>query len=141
MRLLLTCLPYYSHLVPALLPVAEAARRAGHAVAVATAPAPAMADRIAQAGVEHLPLPNVPTLAELLADPDFAGSPGMPGAKAESEEDGARARARPGRLSSSHSPQRFRRFDRGSACSPAIGAPSALGSQSAVQALASRTAR
>jgi UDP:flavonoid glycosyltransferase YjiC (YdhE family) len=96
MRLVLTCLPYYSHLIPAVLAVAKAARAAGHAVAVATAPA--MAGHLAGSDVEHLPLPHVRTLDELLADPEFAGSPGMPGAQAESAEDAARARARPGRL-------------------------------------------
>lgn len=96
MRVVLTCLPYYSHLVPVVLPVAKALRRAGHTVAVATAPV--MADALAGTGVEHLPLPHVQTLEQLMADPDFAGSPGMPDAAQETELDGVRARAKPGRL-------------------------------------------
>ncbi|WP_405994790.1 glycosyltransferase [Streptomyces sp. NBC_00986] len=96
MRVILTCLPYYSHMMPVVVPVAMALQRAGHAVAVATAPA--MADALVRAGVEHLPLPHVQTLEELLADPEFAGSPGMPEAREESPEEQARARAQPGRL-------------------------------------------
>lgn len=96
MRVILTCLPYYSHMMPVVVPVAMALQRAGHAVAVATAPA--MADALVRAGVEHLPLPHVQTLEELLADPEFAGSPGMPDAREESPEEQARARAQPGRL-------------------------------------------
>jgi hypothetical protein len=95
-RVLLTCLPYYSHLVPVLVPVARALRRAGHAVAVATAPA--MAEELARHGIEHLPLPNVRTLEELLADPAVLASPGMPGAEGEEAADTARARAEPGAL-------------------------------------------
>jgi UDP:flavonoid glycosyltransferase YjiC (YdhE family) len=96
MRVVLTCLPYYSHMVPVVVPVATALRRAGHTVAVATAPA--MGDALARAGVDHLPLPHVRTLEELLTDPDFAGSPGMPDARAQDPGEPARARARPGRL-------------------------------------------
>ncbi|MFJ9381959.1 glycosyltransferase [Streptomyces sp. NPDC101455] len=96
MRVVLTCLPYYSHMMPVVVPVAMALQRAGHTVAVATAPA--MADALVRAGVEHLPLPHVQTLEELLADPEFAGSPGMPDAREESPEEQARARAQPGRL-------------------------------------------
>ncbi|KPI15579.1 UDP-glucuronosyl/UDP-glucosyltransferase [Actinobacteria bacterium OK074] len=97
MRTVMTCLPYYSHLAP-LLPVAAALRRAGHTVAVATAPAPAMADQLARSGIEHLPLPNVRTLEQLLTDPEFASSPGMPDSPEEDPVELARARARPGRL-------------------------------------------
>ncbi|WP_435122324.1 glycosyltransferase [Amycolatopsis thermoflava] len=67
MRVLMTCQPFYSHLVPVLVPAAKALQRAGHEVAVATAPA--MAPHLARAGIEHLPLPNVLTLTELVADP------------------------------------------------------------------------
>jgi len=96
MRVVLTCLPYYSHMMPVVVPVARELQRAGHTVAVATAPA--MADALGRAGVEHLPLPHVRTLEELLADPDFAGSPGMPDAPEEDPGQLARARAQPGRL-------------------------------------------
>lgn len=67
MRVLMTCQPFYSHLVPVLVPAAKALQRAGHQVAVATAPA--MAAHLASAGIEHLPLPNVLTLTELVANP------------------------------------------------------------------------
>jgi UDP:flavonoid glycosyltransferase YjiC (YdhE family) len=93
-RILVSCLPYYSHLAP-LLPVIRAARRAGHEVAVASAPA--MAEGLARAGVAHLPLPHVLTLEQLLADPAFAASPGMPDAD-EDPAAAAAARARPGPL-------------------------------------------
>lgn len=96
MRVVLSCLPYYSHLAPVVLPVARHLRRAGHAVAVASAPA--MAEPILRAGIEHLPLPHVLTLEELLADKDFAGSPGMPEAEDQTPEQLAAARSRPGRL-------------------------------------------
>ncbi|MFJ1765697.1 glycosyltransferase [Amycolatopsis sp. NPDC088138] len=95
-RILLTCLPYYSHLVPVLVPVAKALQKAGHAVAVATAPA--MADELARHGIEHLPLPHVRTLEQLLADPAVLSSPGMPGAEDEEAADTARAREEPGAL-------------------------------------------
>ncbi|WP_328451888.1 glycosyltransferase [Amycolatopsis sp. NBC_00438] len=95
-RVLLTCLPYYSHLVPVLVPVAKALRKAGHAVAVASAPA--MADELARHGVEHVPLPHVRTLEQLLADPAVLASPGMPGAEDEEAADTARAREEPGAL-------------------------------------------
>ncbi|WP_435583298.1 hypothetical protein [Amycolatopsis thermoflava] len=67
MRVLMTCQPFYSHLVPVLVTAAKALQRAGHEVAVATAPA--VAPHLARAGIEHLPLPNVLTLTELVADP------------------------------------------------------------------------
>ncbi|UJW28296.1 glycosyltransferase [Saccharothrix sp. AJ9571] len=85
MRVVLTCLPFYSHLAPVVLPVARALRRAGHRVAVATAPG--MAAELARAGIEHLALPNVLTLAQLLERPEVLTSPGMPG----DPEGGARA--------------------------------------------------
>ncbi|WP_229680409.1 glycosyltransferase [Saccharopolyspora thermophila] len=82
--------------MPIVVPVAHALRRAGHAVCVATAPA--MAAELARHGVEHLPLPNVRTLEQLLADPAFRTSPGMPGAEGEDEAQTERARADPGPL-------------------------------------------
>ncbi|QFU88216.1 glycosyltransferase [Amycolatopsis sp. YIM 10] len=95
MRVVLTCLPFYSHLVPVVLPVARALRRAGHEVAVATAPG--MASEVTAAGIEHLALPNVLTLAQLLDRPDVATSPGMPGDPAGSAR-AATARAESGPL-------------------------------------------
>ncbi|GAB2931315.1 glycosyltransferase [Micromonospora polyrhachis] len=76
MRLLLTTQPIYSHLVPALVPLAHVARAAGHEVAVATAAS--MADELARHGVAHLPLPNVPGQVELRSDPRLAERFGLP---------------------------------------------------------------
>ncbi|GAA1991209.1 glycosyltransferase [Amycolatopsis minnesotensis] len=97
MRVVLTCMPFYSHLVPVVVPVAKALARAGHQVAVATANA--MADELARAGVAHLPLPNVRTLAELMAEPAVAASPGMPD-DPEGRSRAARARTDAGPLTS-----------------------------------------
>ncbi|OZM71844.1 glycosyl transferase [Amycolatopsis antarctica] len=102
MRVLLTCLPLYSHLVPAVIPAARALGRAGHQVAVATAPA--MAGELGRAGIEHLPLPNVIDLARFLTDPAYTNLPGMPGAVTEAgghrsaaaEPSVSRARSDPG---------------------------------------------
>ncbi|MEV0728110.1 glycosyltransferase [Polymorphospora sp. NPDC050346] len=76
MRILLTCQPITSHLVPALVPLAHAAAAAGHQVAVATAGS--MADELRRHGVAHLPLPRVPGLAELRTDPALADEFGLP---------------------------------------------------------------
>ncbi|GAB3137440.1 DUF1205 domain-containing protein [Micromonospora sonneratiae] len=76
MRILLTSQPIYSHLVPALLPLARTAQALGHDVAVATAAS--MADELARAGVAHLPLPHVPGQTELRTDPRLAERFGLP---------------------------------------------------------------
>jgi UDP:flavonoid glycosyltransferase YjiC (YdhE family) len=74
-RIILTSQPYFSHLVP-VLQVAEALRDNGHTVAVATASA--MGEQITSHGIEHLVLPHVRTLAELVADNAFGANPGLP---------------------------------------------------------------
>ncbi|MFD2420822.1 glycosyltransferase [Amycolatopsis pigmentata] len=99
-RIVLTCLPLYSHLAPVVVPVAHALSRAGHTVAVATAPA--MAAGLARHGIEHLSLPNVRTLEELLADPVVFTSPGMPGAEGEDPGETARAREEVGPVTKAH---------------------------------------
>ncbi|MDT5023699.1 MAG: hypothetical protein QOE61_125, partial [Micromonosporaceae bacterium] len=76
MRLLLTSQPIYSHLVPALIPLARQASAAGHEVAVATAAA--MADDLAALGVAHLPLPGVAGQDELRTSPELARRYGLP---------------------------------------------------------------
>ncbi|MBO4207343.1 glycosyltransferase [Micromonospora echinofusca] len=76
MRLLLTGQPIWSHLVPALVPLARAARAAGHRVALATAGS--MAGELAAHGVDHLPLPGVPGQDELRHDPALADRFGLP---------------------------------------------------------------
>ncbi|WP_158883713.1 glycosyltransferase [Amycolatopsis anabasis] len=76
MRVLLTGLPIHSHLVPAVVPVARALRRAGHEAAIATGAA--MAAEIERHGVPVLVLPDVlapeETRPEQLADsvPEFS---------------------------------------------------------------------
>jgi UDP:flavonoid glycosyltransferase YjiC (YdhE family) len=76
MRLLLTGHPMYSHLVPALVPLARRAMAAGHEVAVATAPS--MADLLAGLGVPHLPLPGVASHEELRTSPELARRYNLP---------------------------------------------------------------
>jgi UDP:flavonoid glycosyltransferase YjiC (YdhE family) len=63
MRVLLTSLPVYSHLVPMVVPVAQALRAAGHQVAVATGAA--MAPHLDRAGLPHLVLPRMLDLEEM----------------------------------------------------------------------------
>lgn len=75
-RILLTSQPIYSHLVPALVPLARTAQALGHCVAVATAGS--MADELARHGVPHLPLPNVAGQDRLRNDPRLAEEFGLP---------------------------------------------------------------
>jgi N-glycosyltransferase len=70
MRILLTSFPAYSHLVPMVVPVAQALRAAGHEVAVATGAA--MASHLDRAGLPHLVMPRMLGLEELTASPDLA---------------------------------------------------------------------
>ncbi|WP_409179279.1 glycosyltransferase [Amycolatopsis sp. VS8301801F10] len=65
MRVLLTGLPIRSHLVPAVVPVAHALRRAGHEVAIATGGA--MRAELERLGVPVLVLPDVLSPEELSA--------------------------------------------------------------------------
>lgn len=67
MRILFSSQPSYSHLVPLVLPAAQAASRAGHTVVVASGEA--VAEDIERAGLEPLVLPNVLTMGELMRDP------------------------------------------------------------------------
>jgi N-glycosyltransferase len=67
MRILFTSQPSYSHLVPLVLPAAQAARRAGHEVVVASGRA--VTEDINRAGLEPLVLPNVFAMGELMRDP------------------------------------------------------------------------
>ncbi|MFK3984765.1 glycosyltransferase [Micromonospora sp. NPDC050397] len=76
MRILLTSQPIYSHLVPALVPLARAARALGHTSAVATAAS--MADELARHDVPLLPLPNVAGQERLRYDPRLAEEFGLP---------------------------------------------------------------
>lgn len=63
MRVLLTSLPVYSHLVPMVVPVAQALRAAGHEVAVATGAA--MTPHLDRAGLPHLVLPRMLAMEEM----------------------------------------------------------------------------
>ncbi|MBB1152230.1 MULTISPECIES: glycosyltransferase [Amycolatopsis] len=71
MRVLLTGLPIRSHLVPALVPMANALRRAGHEVAIATGGA--MRAELERLGVPVLVLPEV--LAPEEIQPETIGMP------------------------------------------------------------------
>lgn len=64
-RVLLTGLPIQSHLIPALVPVAKALRRAGHEVAVATGPA--VKAQVERHGIEVLAIDGVPAPEEVSA--------------------------------------------------------------------------
>ena len=70
MRVLLTSLAVYSHVLP-MVPLARALQAAGHQVTVATGPA--LADDLDGLGVPHLPLPTVLSPTEMASDPAFAG--------------------------------------------------------------------
>ncbi|WP_430781439.1 glycosyltransferase [Actinoplanes sp. G11-F43] len=76
MRLLLTAQPIYSHLVPAVIPLARAAIEAGHQAAVATAAS--MSGLLAAHDVPHLVLPHLPDQESLRADPALGDAFGMP---------------------------------------------------------------
>ncbi|ATY13401.1 glycosyltransferase [Amycolatopsis sp. AA4] len=72
MRVLLTGLPIRSHLVPAVVPVANALRRAGHEVAIATGSA--MRAELERLGVPVLVLPDVLAPEEIPARTPGPGS-------------------------------------------------------------------
>jgi UDP:flavonoid glycosyltransferase YjiC (YdhE family) len=69
MRVLLTGLPIRSHLVPVLVPLARAAREAGHEVAIATGAA--AADDVERLGVPVVVLPDVLGPGELGRRPEL----------------------------------------------------------------------
>jgi N-glycosyltransferase len=70
---LLTGLPIFSHIVPALIPLAEALRAHGHDVAVASGRS--MAGPVRAHGLRFVELPGVGNHAELLADTELAAIP------------------------------------------------------------------
>ncbi|HEX8768290.1 MAG TPA: glycosyltransferase, partial [Jatrophihabitans sp.] len=76
MRLLLTSHPTSSHLLPALVPLAQVARALGHEVAVATASA--MAGELAAHGVPCLPLRDIPDQQAMRTDPELTRRYGLP---------------------------------------------------------------
>ena len=75
MRVLLTGMPVYSHLVPMLVPVAKALQAAGHEVAVATGQLPAA--ELARQGLAHRLLPRMLVGQEFRADPELAQAIGL----------------------------------------------------------------
>lgn len=75
MRIVLTSMPVYSHLVPLVVPLARALERAGHEVAVATGAV--MAGDLERSGVRHLPLPRVLGPHQIGEDPELARSIGL----------------------------------------------------------------
>ncbi|WP_432003995.1 glycosyltransferase [Streptomyces sioyaensis] len=64
MRILITAQASYSHLAPLVLPVAEAAQRAGHEVAVATGAD--VVEHVEKRGITAFTLPGVKGLGEVL---------------------------------------------------------------------------
>jgi UDP:flavonoid glycosyltransferase YjiC (YdhE family) len=75
MRIVVTAMPVYSHLAPALVPVARAMVRAGHDVRVATGRD--LRPVLERAGLPFLELPRAVNAAEAAADPELAASIGM----------------------------------------------------------------
>lgn len=75
MRIVLTSMPVMSHLVPLVVPVAQALARAGHEVAVATGAA--MAEELDRHGLRHLPLQRALAPGEFGQDPELARSIGL----------------------------------------------------------------
>jgi UDP:flavonoid glycosyltransferase YjiC (YdhE family) len=75
MRVLLTCGPIYSHFAPMVAPVAEAIRKTGHEVAVATGPL--LAGDLDRLGLPYLSLPRMLTALQRAADPDQARRLGL----------------------------------------------------------------
>ncbi|AHH99904.1 glycosyltransferase [Kutzneria albida] len=70
MRVVFTAQSEYSHLMPVVVPVAQAARRAGHEVAVAVGPN--LVAQVHDLGLQVLPLPNVVRLGEMRDNPEIA---------------------------------------------------------------------
>lgn len=75
MRIVLTSVPVYSHLVPLVVPLGQALERAGHEVAVATGTV--MAGELERAGLRHLPLPRALGPGQFAEDPELARSIGL----------------------------------------------------------------
>ena len=75
MRVLLTGMPVYSHLVPMVVPVAKALREAGHDVLVATGTA--MSAELTRQGLPHRPLPRMLVGEQFRADPELAQAIGL----------------------------------------------------------------
>jgi UDP:flavonoid glycosyltransferase YjiC (YdhE family) len=71
LKILLTGLPIYSHLIPVMVPLAGALKQSGHTVAVATGAS--MERELERRGVSCLRVPGVGSHAEMLDDPEFAG--------------------------------------------------------------------
>jgi UDP:flavonoid glycosyltransferase YjiC (YdhE family) len=75
MRVLLTSRPLWSHLVPMVVPVAQALLAAGHDVAVATGTT--LGNDLARAGLQHLPMPRMLAPSQMGTDPDYARRIGL----------------------------------------------------------------
>ena len=70
MRVLLTSHPVWSHLVPMVVPVAQALQAAGHQVAVATGTT--LGPDLDRCGLPHLPMPRMLAPSQMGSDPDYA---------------------------------------------------------------------
>jgi UDP:flavonoid glycosyltransferase YjiC (YdhE family) len=75
MRVLLTSVPVYSHLVPMVVPVARALQAAGHEVMVATGGV--LSDDLDRFGLPYRPMPRMLAPSQFSSDPDFARSLGF----------------------------------------------------------------
>ncbi|MDI2027574.1 glycosyltransferase [Saccharopolyspora sp. TS4A08] len=75
MRIVLTAMPAFSHLVPLLLPVGRQLRDAGHEVVVATGEA--MAETVQNFGLDPVVLPELLTMGDLAREPERHGARGL----------------------------------------------------------------
>ena len=75
MRVLMTSVPVYSHLVPTVVPVAQALQAAGHEVVVATGGI--LADDLDRFGLASRPMPRMLAPSQFASDPGFARSAGF----------------------------------------------------------------
>lgn len=75
MKIVMTAVSIFSHLVPLVLPTARTLRRAGHTVAIASGES--MADEVRRHGFHFIPVPRSVTAAQVLGDPDLAASFGV----------------------------------------------------------------
>lgn len=74
--MLLTGLPIFSHIVPALIPLAEVLQAQGHDVAIASGRS--VADAVQAQGVRFIELPGLGNHAELLAESELAELAAIP---------------------------------------------------------------
>jgi len=84
MRVVLTSVPVYSHLVPLVIPLARELTKAGHEVAIATGPT--MADELDNHGIRAIILPNAVSPRQLFGNPGLAAQLGFPSLSSDSKD-------------------------------------------------------